>query len=63
MQLTADAALFRRLRDVHLKPEGAEVSTVRSARASQSESVAEAPHSAEASAGEKLQKAEGGGRL
>jgi hypothetical protein len=63
MHLAADAAPFRRLCDLHLKPEGAEVLTVRSARASLAESVAAAPHSAEASAGEKLKKAEGGGRL
>jgi hypothetical protein len=63
MQLAADAAPFRRLCDVHLKPEGAEVLTVRSANASQAESMAAAPHLAEASADEKLQKAEGGGRL
>jgi hypothetical protein len=34
MQLAADAALFRRLCDVHLKPAGADVLTVRRARAS-----------------------------
>jgi hypothetical protein len=39
MQLAADAAPFRRLCDVHLKPAGALVLIVRSARASHVESV------------------------
>jgi hypothetical protein len=63
MQLAADAAPFRRLCDVHLKPEGAGVWTVRSERESLAEIVDEGPHSAEASSGEKLQKAAWGGRL
>jgi hypothetical protein len=63
MHLAADAAPFRRLCDVHLKPGGAAVLIVRSARASQAESVVAACQSAEASKGERLQKAVGGGRL
>jgi hypothetical protein len=62
MQLAAEAAPFRRLCDVHLKPAGAEASTVRRARESQTEMVDAAPQSAEASEGEKPQKAAGGGR-
>jgi hypothetical protein len=63
MQLAAEAAPFRRVCDVHLKPAGAAVLTVRRARASQAEMVDAAPQSAEASAGEKLHKALGDGRL
>jgi hypothetical protein len=63
MQLAADAAPFRRLCDVHLKPVGADALTVRRARASQAEMVDAASQSAEGSAREKLQKASGGGRL
>jgi hypothetical protein len=63
MQLAADAAPFRRLCDVYLKPGGAAVLIVRRKRASQAEMVGAAPHAAEGSAGEKLQKASGGGRL
>jgi hypothetical protein len=63
MQLAAEAAPFRRLCDVHLNPAGADLLIVRSERESQAEIVDAAPHSAEASAGEKLQKAVGGGRL
>jgi hypothetical protein len=63
MQLAADAAPFRRLCDVHLKPGGAAVLTVRRERASHAEMVGAAPHAAEGSVGEKLQKAYGGGRL
>jgi hypothetical protein len=63
MQLAAEAPLFRRLCDVHLKPAGADVLTVRRARASQAETVDAAPQSAEFSEGERLQKALGGGRL
>jgi hypothetical protein len=62
MQLAAKAAPFRRLCDVHLKPAGAEVSTVRRARESQAEMVDAAPQSAEAPEGEKLQKAAWAGR-
>jgi hypothetical protein len=62
MQLTAEAAPFRRLCYVHLKP-GADVLTVKRARESEAEMVDAAPQSAEASAGEKLQKASRGGRL
>ena len=54
MQLAADAAPFRRLCDVHLKPAGADEWTVRRARESQVEMVDEAPQSAEGSVGEKL---------
>jgi hypothetical protein len=54
MQLAAEAAPFQRLCDVHLKPAGADVLTVRSERESQAEIVDAAPHSAEASAGKKL---------
>jgi hypothetical protein len=60
MPLAADDAPFRRLCDVHLKLVGAAVLIVRSARASQVESVAAALHWAEASKGKKLQKALGG---
>jgi len=63
MQVAAEAAPFRRLCDVHLKPAGADVLTVRRARASQAEMVDAPPQSAEGSAGEKLHKASGGGRL
>jgi hypothetical protein len=63
MQLAAEAAPFRRLCDVYLKPAGAVVFIARSARASQDECVVAAFHSAEGSKGEKLQKASGGGRL
>jgi hypothetical protein len=63
MHLDAEASPFRRLCDVHLKPAGADVLTVRRARESHAEMVDAAPQSAEASAGEKLQKASGGGRL
>jgi hypothetical protein len=59
MQLATEAHPFRRLCDVHLKPAGADVLTVRSERESQAEIVDAAPHSAEASACEKLQKAAG----
>jgi predicted secreted protein len=62
MQLTAEASPFRTLCDVHLKPAGADVWTARRARASQTETVDAALQSAELSAGEKLQKASGGGR-
>jgi hypothetical protein len=54
MQLAADAAPFRRLCDVHLKPAGADVLIVRRARASEAEMVDAAPHSAEGLAGETL---------
>jgi hypothetical protein len=54
MQLAAEATPFRRLCDVHLKPAGADVLTVRRARASQAEMVDAAPQSTEALAGEKL---------
>ena len=60
MQLAADAAPFRRLCDVHLKPAGADESTVRRARVSQAEMVGAAPQSVEGSEGERLQKASGG---
>jgi hypothetical protein len=63
MQLAADAAPFRRLCDVHLKPAGADEPAARRARASQAEMVGAAPHSVEGSEGEKLQKASGGGAL
>jgi hypothetical protein len=63
MQLAADAAPIRRLCDVHLKPVGADVLIVRSARVSQVESVAAALQSAEASKCERLQKASGWGAL
>jgi hypothetical protein len=63
MQLAAEATPFRRLCDVHLKPAGADVLISRRARESQAEMVDAAPLSAEASAGEKLQKASRGGRL
>jgi hypothetical protein len=63
MQLTADAAPFRRLCDVHLKPAGSDALTTRRARASQAEMVDAAPQLAEGLEGEKLQKASGGGRL
>jgi hypothetical protein len=63
MQLAAEAAPFRRLCDVHLKPAGADVLIVRRARERQAEMVDAAPHSAEASAGEKLKKASESGRL
>jgi hypothetical protein len=63
MQLAADAAPFRRMNDVHLKPVGAEELIVRSASASHDERVAAAFHSVEASEGEMLEKAIGGGRL
>jgi hypothetical protein len=63
MQLAAEAAPFWRLCDVHLKPAGADVLTVRSERESQAKIMDAAPHSAEASAGEKIQKAARGGRL
>jgi CBS domain containing-hemolysin-like protein len=63
MQLAAEAAPFRRLCDVYLKPACADVLTVRKARASHAEMVDAAPHSAEGSAGEKLHKASRGGRL
>jgi hypothetical protein len=63
MQLAADAAPFRRLCDVHLKPAGADALTARRARASHAEMVDAAPQSTEGSEGEKLQKASGVGRL
>jgi hypothetical protein len=63
MQLAAEAAPFRRLCDVHLKPADADVLTARRARASHAETVDAAPQSAELSAGEKLHKASGGGHL
>ena len=63
MQLAADAAPFRRLCDVHLKPGGAAESTVWRARVSHAEMVDAAPQSVEGSKGEKLQKASGGGAL
>jgi hypothetical protein len=63
MQLAAEAFPFRRMCDVHLKPAGADVLTVRNARENQAEIVDAAPQSAEASAREKLLKASGGGRL
>jgi hypothetical protein len=63
MQLAAEAAPFRRLCDVHLKPASAVVLIARSARASHDKRVAAAFHSAEASKGERLQKATGEGRL
>jgi hypothetical protein len=63
MQLAAEAAPFRRMCDVLLKPTGAALLIVRSARASQVESVAAALHSAETSKGERLQKAPRGGRV
>jgi hypothetical protein len=63
MQLATEAAPFRRLCDVHFKPEGADVLIARRARTSHAESVDAAPHSAEAYEGERLQKAEGGGCL
>jgi hypothetical protein len=62
MQLAVEATPFRRLRDVHLKPAGADAQTVRSARASHAEMVDAVPQSAEFSAGEKLKKASWGGR-
>jgi hypothetical protein len=62
MQMAAEAAPFRRLCNVHLKPAGAEVATVRRARESQAEMVDAVPQSAEAYEGEKLQKAARGGR-
>jgi hypothetical protein len=63
IQLAAEATPFRRLCDVHLKPAGAEVLTVRRARESKAEMVDAAPQSAEASEGERLQKASRGSRL
>jgi hypothetical protein len=54
MQLAAEAAPFLRLCDVHLKPAGADVLTVRRARESRAEMVDAAPQSAEASTCEKL---------
>jgi hypothetical protein len=54
MQLAAEAAPFRRLCDVHLKPAGAAVLTAWRARARQAETVDAAPQSAEFSEGEKL---------
>jgi hypothetical protein len=63
MQMAAEATPFRRLCDVHLKPAGAEVLTVRRARENQADTVDAAPQSAEASEGEKLQNASGSGRL
>jgi hypothetical protein len=54
MQLAVEASPFRRLCDVHSKPAGADVLTVRRERASQAEMVDAAPHSVEGSAGEKL---------
>jgi hypothetical protein len=63
MQLAAEAAPFRRLCDVHLKPAGADELIVWRARESQAETVDAAPQSAEFSEGEKLQKASWGGRL
>jgi hypothetical protein len=47
MQMAADAAPFRRLCDVHLKPAGADALTARRASASQAEMVDAAPQSAE----------------
>jgi hypothetical protein len=49
MQLAAEATPFRRLCDVHLKPAGADVLTVRRAMESQAEMVDAALQSAEAS--------------
>jgi hypothetical protein len=63
MQLATEAALFRRLCDVHLRPARAVVLIARSAVASQDERVAAAVHSAEGSKGETLHIAGGGGRL
>jgi hypothetical protein len=54
MQLAAEATPFRRLCDVHLKPAGADVLTVRRARESQAEIEDATPQSADASACEKL---------
>jgi hypothetical protein len=54
MHLAAEATPFRRLCDVHSKPAGANVLTVRRAREGQAESVDADPQSAEASEGEKL---------
>jgi hypothetical protein len=62
MQLAAEAAPFRRLCNVHLKPAGAVVLIVHSARGSQDERVAAAFHSAEGSKGETLYIAARGGR-
>jgi hypothetical protein len=47
MHMAAEATPFRRLCDVHLKPAGADVLTVRRARASHAETVDAAPQSAE----------------
>jgi hypothetical protein len=43
MQLAAEAAPFRRMCDVHLKPAGADVLTVRRARESHAEIVDATP--------------------
>jgi hypothetical protein len=63
MQLPAEAVPFRGLCDVHLKLAGAVVLIARSAKARHDERVAAAFHLVEASNGERLQKATGGGRL
>jgi hypothetical protein len=62
MQLAAEAAPFRRLCDVYLKPAGAVVLIVRSARASHEERVAAALYYLEGSTCEMLHIAVGGGR-
>jgi hypothetical protein len=54
MQQAADTAPFRRLCDVHLKPDGAVVLIARRVVASHDKSVAAAVHFEEASKGEKL---------
>jgi hypothetical protein len=61
MQLAAEAAPFRRLCDVHLKPACGIVLVERSARASYAEIIYAAFHSAEGSKDESLQIAARGG--
>jgi hypothetical protein len=61
MQLAEEAAPFRRLCDVQLKPACAVVLIARRAVVSQAESVAAAVHYAESYKGEKLHIAAGGG--
>jgi hypothetical protein len=63
MQLAAEAAPFRRLCDVHLKPVGAVVMIARRAVAIPDENVAAAVHSGEGSKGEHLHIMGGGGCL